>query len=258
MPSSRTDRRLTSHARRCSRGPVWLFDLDNTLHSASFAIFPEINRMMTEYVERTLKVDRDTANFLRAEYNRRYGATMLGLLRHHAIDPHDFLREVHSFADLVPLLRSERGLRALLRRLPGRKIILTNGPQAYARSVLSELGIARLFERVIGIEQMQAAGRWRAKPDRPMLRRTLRLARIRPADVILVEDTRGHLKSYKRLGIRTVWMVGHLPLGPAGGAVMTGSGRPHYIDHRIRSLKSLHTGTGPRRYPWQTPVQAKR
>ena len=38
--------------------------------------------MMTEYVERILNVDRDTANYLRAEYSRRYGATMLGLFGH--------------------------------------------------------------------------------------------------------------------------------------------------------------------------------
>jgi len=258
MPISTTERRLSLHTRHIAPGPVWLFDLDNTLHSASFAIFPEINRMMTEYVERILNVDRDTANYLRAEYSRRYGATMLGLLRHHAIDPHDFLREVHRFEDMAPLLQAERGLGRLLRRLPGRKIVLTNGPQAYARSVLNGLGIERLFERVISIEHMQAGGRWRAKPDRAMLRRTLRRAHIRPADAILVEDTRGHLKSYKRLGIRTVWMVGHLPPGVGGKAVLTGRGRPHYVDHRIRSLKSLQTGTGARRHLWQAPVQVRR
>ena len=34
--------------------PVWLFDLDNTLHHASHAIFPQINRLMTAYVARVL------------------------------------------------------------------------------------------------------------------------------------------------------------------------------------------------------------
>jgi pyrimidine 5'-nucleotidase len=253
-PSQR-ERRRSLRVHRPARGQVWLFDLDNTLHEASFAIFPEINRMMTEYVERTLRVERDAANLLRTEYSRRYGATMVGLMRHHAVDPHDFLKQVHHFPDLLPLLRAERSLRQVLRRLPGRKIVLTNGPQAYAEGVLAGLGITRYFEQVIAIEHMRDGAHWRAKPHRSMLRRVLRRARIRPAEAILVEDTRGHLKSYKRLGIRTVWMVGHLPSGP--GAIKA-QGRPHYVDHRIHSLKSLHTGSGPRRNPWQplVPVHA--
>ncbi|MBN3820785.1 HAD-IA family hydrolase, partial [Paraburkholderia sp. Se-20369] len=78
---------------------------------------------------------------------------------------------------------------------------------------------------------------WRAKPDHAMLRRTLRAAHARPADAILVEDTRGHLKRYKRLGIGTVWITGHLP------GHLPSTGRPHYVDQRIRSLKSLRLGT---------------
>jgi len=34
--------------------PVWLFDLDNTLHHASVAIFPHLNRQMTQYLMRHL------------------------------------------------------------------------------------------------------------------------------------------------------------------------------------------------------------
>ena len=85
----------------------------------------------------------------------RYGATLLGLVRHHGIDPADFLRVVHTFADLQSMLRAERGLARMLRALPGRKIVLTNAPTLYARAVLAELGIGKLFERVIAIEDMR-------------------------------------------------------------------------------------------------------
>ena len=30
--------------------PLWIFDLDNTLHDARPHIFPQINRAMTEYI----------------------------------------------------------------------------------------------------------------------------------------------------------------------------------------------------------------
>jgi pyrimidine 5'-nucleotidase len=244
MPSSPTSRRR-SRARPRTGGPLWLFDLDNTLHHASHAIFPAINEAMTRYIIDALSVEQAEADRLRVGYTRRYGATLLGLARHHPIDPHDFLRVVHTFPDLAAMVRSERGLARLVAALPGRKIILTNAPEAYARDVLSELGIERLFERVIAIEHMRRRGSWHAKPDLAMLRRVLREARVPMQEAILVEDTRSHLKHYKKLGIGTVWIVGHLPkpVRPEGKiALLPGSGRPHYVDRRIRSLKSLRPG----------------
>jgi pyrimidine 5'-nucleotidase len=245
MPISRP-RRRRPHFNAGS--PVWLFDLDNTLHHASYAIFPAINQAMTQYIIDTLQVDRDMANRLRTGYTQRYGAALLGLTRHHWIDPHDFLKEVHTFADLGSMVRAERGLARLVAALPGRKIVLTNAPHVYAQAVLRELGIERLFERVIAIEHMRDRRAWRAKPDAAMLRRAMRDAHVALADAILVEDTRSHLKRYKRLGIRTVWIVGHLserdkPMRQPG------TGRPHYVDRRIRSLKSLRLGTHASRQP---------
>ncbi|WP_213780171.1 pyrimidine 5'-nucleotidase [Caballeronia sp. dw_276] len=234
-----TRRRVTKRG-----GPVWLFDLDNTLHHASHEIFPAINRGMTQYIIDRLGVDLEEANRLRTGYTQRYGATLLGLVRHHFIDANDFLDVVHTFTDLPSMVRAERGLARMIRALPGRKIVLTNGPSIYAHAVLSELGIGKLFERVIAIEDMQdRSGYWRAKPDAGMLRRAMHRADVRLSDAILVEDTRGHLKRYKRLGIRTVWITGHLPTvrhaSDSGFMRSAARGRPHYVDLKIRSLKGL-------------------
>ena len=226
--------------------PVWLFDLDNTLHHASHAIFPAINSAMTQYIIDALKVERAEANRLRNGYTQRYGAALLGLTRHHPVDPHDFLKVVHTFPDLPAMLRSERGLKRLVDALPGRKIVLTNAPEVYARDVLKELGIERLFERVIAVEHMRDRRTWRAKPDPAMLRRAMRDAHVSLSNAILVEDTRSHLKNYRHLGIRTVWITGHLPHAAredGAPARLPGTGRPHYVDQCIRSLKSLRLGT---------------
>jgi pyrimidine 5'-nucleotidase len=235
-------RRPTSRSHVGVSKRVWLFDLDNTLHRASYAIFPAINEAMTRYIAEALGVERAEADRLRLGYVRRYGATLTGLARHHPIDPHDFLRVVHTMPDLSAMLRAERGLARLIAALPGRKLVLTNAPEAYARAVMAELGIERFFERVIAIEHMQRRGRWHAKPELPVMRQALREARVRVADTVLVEDTRGHLKRYRRLGIRTVWITGHLVAAPRNdgrNARLPGTGRPHYVDCRVRSLKSL-------------------
>ena len=86
---------------------VWLLDLDNTLHDAMPVVFPRINLAMTEYVARTVGLPHAEASELRVHYWRRYGATLLGMVRHHGVDPHDFLRETHPFPDIHRIVRRD-------------------------------------------------------------------------------------------------------------------------------------------------------
>jgi putative hydrolase of the HAD superfamily len=211
--------------------PVWLFDLDNTLHDASHAIFGAIDRRMTDYVERTLGIDRAEANRLRTLYWRRYGATLLGMVRHHGTDPHDFLRASHDF-NVAELLRAERGLGRLFARLPGRKLLLSNAPQAYAGTVLRELALHRHITTRYTIERMRVHGTFRPKPSRLMLRAMLARERIRPGAAVLVEDSLANLKAARALGLRTVLITRHGP----GGARYRGAS---VAGLRIASLHQL-------------------
>ena len=111
-----------------STHPVWLFDLDNTLHDANPYIFPHINRLMREYIERHLQLDSASASQLRQQYWQRYGATLLGLVRHHRVDPAHFLWETHQFPDLRAMLVADRTLPVRLRQLRGRKLVFSNAP----------------------------------------------------------------------------------------------------------------------------------
>jgi len=185
------------------RKVVWFFDLDNTLHDASHAIFRVIDGRMTDYVERHLQLDRARANELRLTYWRRYGATMLGLLRHHAVDPHHFLRETHDF-DVAALLRAERGLARLFAQLPGRKVLLTNAPASYADDVLRALGLYRSVPARYAIEQMRVHGSFRPKPSRSMLRHMLARERVPAGHGVLIDDSPANLRAARAVGFRTV------------------------------------------------------
>jgi putative hydrolase of the HAD superfamily len=207
---------------------VWFFDLDNTLHDAAHAIFAAIDTRMTTYVERHLKVDRVLADRLRREYWLKYGATLLGLVRHHAVDPHHFLRETHDF-DVAELLRAERGLVALFSRLPGRKVLLTNAPAAYAQRVVSRLGLATHFARRYGIEAMRVHGAFRPKPSRALLRHLLARERVSAHRAVVVEDSLPNLKS-----ARTVLVQVH-----RRGTAARPLRRPAYVDLRVQSVREL-------------------
>lgn len=214
-----------------ARRRVYFFDLDDTLHDASHAIFGVLNRRMTEYVQRHLALDEAEANRLRHAYWQRYGATLLGLTRHHAIDPHHFLRETHDF-DIPALLRAERGLTTLFRRLRGRKVLLTNAPAAYAHTVVRELALHRHLGRRYTIESMRVHGQFRPKPSVLMLRTMLARERCAPGSAVLVEDSRANLKAARGLGFATVLV------GAAGGRRRV-AGRPGYVDLRVRSVRDL-------------------
>lgn len=220
--------------------PVWLFDLDNTLHDASHAAFGGINAGMTDYIVRHLGVDAAEADALRRRYWLRYGATLIGLVRHHGVRAPHFLHHTHVLPGLEGRVRGHAHDFAALARLPGRKFILTNAPADYTRRVLGVLGIGRLFDGVIPIEQMRMFGELRPKPDARMLRRVAARLRVAPARCVLVEDTTAHLKSARRVGMGTVWMQRFTRAATWGVASATRvTATPAYVDRRITRLATL-------------------
>ena len=182
--------------------PIWVFDLDNTLHDAGPHIFPHINRSMTAYLQQHLHLDETAASNLRVRYWQRYGATLSGLMRHHGTDPEHFLWHTHQFPELERMVMREPRLRHVLRSLPGRKVVFSNAPTNYAYAVLELLRVDTLFDDVMGVEH----SRYHPKPDSFGFRRLLRKHRIRATQCVMVEDSLDNLHAAKRLGMRTVWV----------------------------------------------------
>ena len=203
-------------------GRVWLFALDNTLHNATPHIFPHINRSMRDYIERHLGVDRYEATRIRQDYWVRYGATLLGLIRHHGTDPDHFLRETHQFPDLQRMVVFERPVIHALRRLPGRKIIFSNAPRHYAKAILDITGLGACFDAVYSVENV----RYQPKPMLAGFRTLLRAERLDPRRCIMVEDSLANLVAAKRLGMKTVW-------------VSTSYRRSPCVDQKITSVLEL-------------------
>ena len=182
---------------------TWLFDLDNTLHNASPHIFPHINRSMTAYMAEHLRLSEADAGELRAKYWRSYGATLLGLIRHHDTDPQHFLWHTHQFPDLARMLVSEVGLRHALRRLRGRKILFSNAPAHYAEAILALLNIGDLFDAVYTVERV----RFQPKPEAGGFRHILQREGLVAKRCVMVEDSLPNLRAAKKLGMKTVWVT---------------------------------------------------
>lgn len=221
-------------------GRVWLFDLDNTLHNAGASAFRYFDGAMNRYIADELQVCDAEADRLRAEYWRRYGSTLLGLIRHHGVRASHFVRHTHVFPDLERDLQGHPHDLAALRRLPGRKIVLTNAGRDYALRVLRALRMDGLFDEVIGIEQMRLFGEIRPKPDARMFRALAARLGVHPSRCVLVEDTLMHQRAAWSVGMRTVWMqrwVRQSAHGPEAGVFL--QRRPVYVCARISRLQQL-------------------
>lgn len=216
---------------------VWLFDLDDTLHDASSASMPGLRIAFGRYIEQHLQLSREESDALRRRYWTRYGATLLGLVKHHAVDAAHFLHHTHLLPGLEAALRASAHDLAALRRLRGRKFILTNAPRAYAERVVAALGFGRCFDALISIEDMRMFGQLRPKPDARMLRRLLARLRVPAPRCVLVEDTLQHQKAARRVGMRTVWMQRWTPRSTR--ARQRASRRPAYVDVKLRQLRLL-------------------
>ena len=226
---------------RAARVPrVWLFDLDNTLHNASASAFRDVNASMTDYIVEHLAIDVPQADALRRDYWLRYGATLLGLVRHHGVAGAHFLQQTHRLPGLEQRVHGHAHDFAALARLPGRRYILTNAPAEYTQRVLGALGIGHLFHGVITIEDMRMFGHWRPKPDTRMFRRLVARLRVAPGRCVLVEDTLEHQKAARSLGMGTVWMQRWTRRAGWGvAATARVNRRPAYVDRRISRLGEL-------------------
>jgi putative hydrolase of the HAD superfamily len=178
----------------------WVFDLDNTLYPASTRLFDLIDQRMSNYVSRLLGCSPVEARDVQKRYFRDHGTTLAGLMKHHSVDPHHFLDDVHAI-ELDRVAPDERLARAL-ERLPGRRFVFTNGNRAYADRVLAAIGIGDHFHGLVDIHACD----YLPKPDAHGYRLLVERFGIDPARAVLVEDMAKNLKPAKALGMTTVWV----------------------------------------------------
>lgn len=208
----------------------WVFDLDNTLYAPDLGLLDQVDRLMTDFIARKLRVSEAEASRLRGTYWERHGATMTGLVEEHGVDPDEFLAACHVI-DLDGLRRNDP-LAAALAGLPGRRIIHTNGPRHHAERVLDAIGIADRFDQVIAIEDTG----YRPKPDPLAHDQAVDLGAFRPAEAAMIDDMAQNLAHPAALGMTTIW-VRHDPL----------AARPGHADHLTDDLTGflVSAGSGP-------------
>ncbi len=178
----------------------WIFDLDNCLYPASTGLFALIDERMGAYIQRLMACGEAEAKRIQKAHFHTHGTTLAGLMRECDVDPHDFLEDVHS----IPLDRVSPNPRLAtgLARLPGRKIVFTNGDAPYARRVLEAIGVQAQFDE---LHDIHASG-LRPKPDPHGYGLLCEGLGIDPDHALLVDDMAQNLVPAKALGMTTAWV----------------------------------------------------
>ncbi|WP_247886755.1 pyrimidine 5'-nucleotidase [Azospirillum sp. SYSU D00513] len=216
---------------------VWIFDLDNTLYPASCNLFAQVDRRIGEFIAGHFGIPYEEARAMQKRFFREHGTTLRGLMVEHDVDPVPFLDYVHDI-DVTPVAPSPV-LAAALDRLPGRKIIYTNGSVQHAANVTARLGIAGRFDAVFGIVE---AG-YIPKPDPRPYDMLVAQEAIDPSRAVMVEDIARNLAPAHALGMKTVWVKTEADWArPDRGGVGTGSHIDYEVDDLVAWLDGLTRG----------------
>jgi putative hydrolase of the HAD superfamily len=193
-----SDAEQTVSARTFERTEVWVFDLDNTLYPADCRLFAQVDQRMGEFIARYLGVPFEYARHLQKSYYRQFGTTLTGLMRVHRMDPAPFLDYVHDL-DLSGLAEHPR-LAAAIGRLPGRRLIFTNGSRSHAERVAGKLGVLPLFEGIFDIVDADYV----PKPAAACYEAFLKAHGVDAPAAAMFEDMPHNLEAPHALGMTTV------------------------------------------------------
>jgi putative hydrolase of the HAD superfamily len=190
-----------AEARGFSDVATWIFDLDNTLYPHEARVWPQVDERITLFIMDRFGLDGLSARSLQKYFYHRYGTTLRALMDEYQVDPAEFLDFAHdidhSAIEVNPLL----GL--AIERLPGRKLILTNGSRRHAETVAMKLGIYGHFEDVFDI----VAADFVPKPERRAYERFLDRHSVDPARSAIFEDIAKNLAVPHELGMTTTLVI---------------------------------------------------
>ena len=183
----------------------WIFDLDNTLYSGNTRVFEQVDKKMTEYISKKLKVDKEEAKKIQKNYFHEYNTTLNGMIKNHKINAHEFLEFVHDIN--IEFLQKDPELAKEIKRLDGIKIIFTNGSRKHALNVTKRLGVDQLFDDIFDIVDCDFI----PKPLMEPYKKLVKKHKIDPKLCVLVEDIARNLKPAYEMGMKTVWIENDEP-----------------------------------------------
>lgn len=211
---------------------TWIFDLDNTLYPASCRLFDQMHVKMGEFLMELFAVEHAEAKRIQKELYYRHGTTLRGLIVEHGQNPDGFLDYVHDID--YSAVQEDLTLVKALEKLPGRKLVFTNGTTAHAERVMRRLGVAEAFHGIFDIVDSNHI----PKPQRAPYEKFLAQYDIDAEKAAMFEDIARNLEVPHALGMVTVLVTSDE--NPDANVINEGQMGPH-VHHTTPHLPGFLT-----------------
>jgi len=207
----------------------WVFDLDDTLYPRSVGVHELLRGRVVAFIADHMKIDAAAAEAVHLDYYERFGSTLQGMVELHDATPAAFLDYVHDID--LSMLVPNHALIAVLRTLPGKRIVFTNASRGHAAAALAAMGMTDLFDVIASIEDSGFVG----KPHLSAFETFFAKHGVAPERAAMFEDRPGNLRVPHRLGMKTVLVVDPLLVDAAGDGIS----KPDHVDVVISDLTAF-------------------
>ena len=177
-----------------------LFDIDNTLYSASNLMEQRISERMFQFIADFLSVPLEEAIKLQRARRRNYGTTLEWLeCEYHFNDRNTYFEAVHPASEISEL-QPDPNLRDFLVSLQLPMTVLTNAPMAHAERVLNFFNISDLFLGVFDISYSQGKG----KPHPEAFTKPLAAVHKTVEETLFLDDCPAYVQGFVKIGGRSI------------------------------------------------------
>ena len=177
-----------------------LFDIDNTLYSASNLMERRISERMFQFIADFLSVPLEEAIKLQRARRHNYGTTLEWLeCEHHLNDRDTYFEAVHPDSEISEL-QPDPNLRNFLLSLQMPMTVLTNAPMAHAERVLNFFNISDLFLGVFDISYNQGKG----KPQPEAFTKPLAAVHKTVEETLFLDDCPAYVQGFVKIGGRSI------------------------------------------------------
>jgi putative hydrolase of the HAD superfamily len=176
-----------------------IFDNDGTLYRVKSSFQKAVHTKFCEVISQKLNVNLAEAGRIQAYLHNKYGSTGAGVVKEFGWDYNSFVKETYLAVPIEKYVGRNQHLIEMLKKMPQKKIVVTNNPSRFAKKILNRLGVARYFEKIFGEEHFD----FRMKPKIMPYRLALKyLSNSDPRNIMMIEDSSNNLKTARKLGMR--------------------------------------------------------
>lgn len=177
-----------------------LFDIDNTLYSASNLMERKISERMFQFIADFLAVPLEEAIRLQKARRHNYGTTLEWLeCEYHFNDRNAYFEAIHPVSEISEL-QPDPNLRNFLISLQLPMTVLTNAPMAHAERVLKFFNISDLFLGVFDISYNEGKG----KPQPDAFIKPLTAVHKTAAETMFLDDSPAYVQGFVAIGGNSV------------------------------------------------------